>query len=53
MLDGRWGYVDKTGKEVIWLEEGMGEPFKEGLARVVYAKNLVLMNSGSLIKQVR
>ncbi len=39
-LNGRWGYVDRTGKEVIAPRFSMAKPFGEGLAavRVLNAK---------------
>jgi hypothetical protein len=33
-LNGKWGYIDKTGKEVIPLKYDNVFPFSEGLARV-------------------
>jgi len=33
-IGGKWGYVDKTGKEVIPLKYGGAESFSEGFARI-------------------
>ncbi len=34
MKDGKWGYIDKTGKVVIPFEYDSARDFKEGLAHV-------------------
>ncbi len=33
-LSGKWGYIDKSGKEVIPLKYDKASPFSKGLAKV-------------------
>ncbi|WP_026762905.1 WG repeat-containing protein [Sediminibacterium salmoneum] len=52
-LNEKWGFVDKTGKEVIALKYDSAENFKNGKAKVYskqYATELYIDKTGQLAK---
>ena len=44
IVDGRWGYMDKTGREVIPCQYDRADDFHDGMAQVTLGDRLLFID---------